>query len=100
MLRRQKLFPSMPAATETADQPRDDRDLDAAVCCTCLDAPGFSPSASFLSVWGEKKACGRLSCGRGKSDELEKKIKESKQDPFPRRGLEFQVLSTFQVFLS
>lgn len=55
MLGRQKLFPSMPTAAETADQPRDDRDLDSAVCCTCLDAPGFSPSASFLSVWGKKK---------------------------------------------
>lgn len=77
MLGRQKLFPSVPAATETADQPRDDRDLDSAVCCTCLDAPGFSPSASFLSVWGEK-ACGRLSCGRRKSDELEKRKKERK----------------------
>lgn len=71
MLRRQSLFLSTPAATETADQAWGDRNLDSAVCCTRLDAPGFSPSASFLSVW--EKACGKLSCGRGKSDELEKK---------------------------
>jgi hypothetical protein len=45
-----------------------------------VDAPGFSPSAAFLSVWEE--ACGKLSCGHRKSDELEK----SEEDPSHLEG--------------